>query len=374
MKKNKIILISSLDNSANEERAKALIFELKQSNYTIAVFDTKKHYSHMIKFDYLVTSPKRFIFYLINLIQYKLRFQKHYPLVNEMKLRNEIINKYIKKNQAKIIICQNPQDMLCILNRTKTHLSIYDSPTIYSEEVKNMNTFPKKELKAIKYIENNVFDKADGVSFHWETFIKLAKELNKPITNPIKANWGCSKRKKLGKFSKKPKIVYIGKLNAPWINPQLLELIQASGGFPLDVFSYEKPEKLFKSLKYSGYLKNLNQISTYQFGLITMSNDFLRNSGFSAKHLLYISYGLPVLCPEWRQDKILRSATISYNKNNFTDIVKYYSKKNNWLRKHQAALKLAKKLRWNKTLKPLIKHIESRINIKKANNQLTKYI
>jgi hypothetical protein len=101
-------------------------------------------------------------------------------------------------------------------------------------------------------------------------------------------------------------------------------------------------------------MKNLDNISNYQFGLLTFTNDQLRNSGFSAKHLTYISYGLPILCPEWRQDPILKSATIYYNENNFQKQIEKYSQKKLWQKKHQAALKLAQKLNWETTLEPII--------------------
>jgi hypothetical protein len=138
------------------------------------------------------------------------------------------------------------------------------------------------------------------------------------------------------------------------VNQKLLKQIQTNS--PTDIYSYERPN-LKHNIKTLGYLKDLSKLSQYQFGLITISKDKLRSNSFSAKHLIYISYGLPVLCPEWRQDPLLKSATIYYNENNFEKQLKKYSQQKFWNKKHQAALKLAEKLNWNQTLLPILQII-----------------
>ncbi|HKZ42287.1 MAG TPA: hypothetical protein VJ044_15090, partial [Candidatus Hodarchaeales archaeon] len=111
-------------------------------------------------------------------------------------------------------------------------------------------------------------------------------------------------------------------------------------------------------LPYKGYLKKHSHLADYQFGLITITNDPLRKIGFSAKHLLYVSYGLPVLCPIWRQDKTLEPATIYYNKHNFNERVRKYCTETLWREKHEAAMRLARQMPWRKTLRPLVKRID----------------
>jgi len=122
---------------------------------------------------------------------------------------------------------------------------------------------------------------------------------------------------------------------------------------PIDIYSYQQSNLEYK-IKTLGYLKDLSKLNQYQFGLITISKDKLRSNSFSAKHLTYISYGLPVFCPEWRRDPLLKSATIYYNENNFESQFKKYSQKKFWDQLHQSTLKLAQKLNWNQTLLPIL--------------------
>ena len=106
-------------------------------------------------------------------------------------------------------------------------------------------------------------------------------------------------------------------------------------------------------------MKNLNDLSQYQFGLITITDDLLRNHGFSAKYLSYLEYGLPVLCPEWRRDKLLEPATIYYNEKNFNQQIKKYFQEKLWTKKHLAALKLSRQLNWQKNLQPLLSSLST---------------
>lgn len=359
----KIIIVASLDGSANEERAKNVMAKLRNVGFQVSFFDAVKHFSQMTRVKYFFISPNIFINYAGGLFKHKLKLRKQYPLVEEMFLRGDIIRKYLKDERVKIVICQNPQDMTCLLQKSKGLLTIYDTPIIYSEEIKNLNIYSQKVVKTITEIEGNVFETADGVAFQWEIYFKLAKLLDKKITNPFIANWGCVKQSKYSRFSKKPKMIYLGKLNTGWVNPKLLVDIQKTSLVPVDIFSYETPDERYQALKFSGFLDNLEKVSDYQFGLITISNDQLRKYGFSAKHLLYISFGLPVLCPEWRKDNTLEQATIYYNKQNFNNIVKQYGQKKEWEKKHRAAIQLARKFDWNKTLKPLVKHLNSILKV-----------
>ncbi len=361
MRKLKVIILASLDRSANQERAINMARELRRRGFVVSFFDSKRHFSHMVRLNYFKATPGNFFDYFNQLLQHKVSLRNTYPLLAEMKVRGKVIADYLRKRSHDIVICQNPQDMICLLDKKVNRVGIYDAPTIYSEEIRNLGTYSSSEFKEIAKIEEEVFKFADGVTFHWQSFFNLARQLKKSITKPIKANWGCRKQKESCQYSKKPKIVYLGKLNASWINPPLLEKIQKTSPFPIKIFSYEEPDKRFGNLQFSGYLRNLNKLINYQYGLVTISDDRLRCQGFSAKHLLYLSYGLPVLCPEWRKDRILEPATIYYNEKNFNQMVKYFSQKQLWIEKHQAALALSKKLEWEKTIKPFVNQLRKMV-------------
>lgn len=353
----KVLIIASLDQSANQERALTNQKILQKNYFTVSILDDKKLFSHFFNINFFIKTPIFFLEYLFQNLTFKLKLRP-YPLWSEMKLRGQILKKIIKKNQPDILICQNPQDLKCLTHLNHKIFTIYDSPTIFFKEIKSENIYSHNDIKKIETTEKKVFKTANLVSFHWQTFFHLAKKNHLQITHPIIANWSCPETHRQLYVHPKEKIIHIGKLNSQWVNPSLLENLQNQSHLPIDIFSYEKPDHRYHHLKYSGYLKNINQLSQYKFGLITISDNELRNNGFSAKHLTYIAHGLPVLCPEWRQDKLLSSATIYYNETNFNQQVKKYSQPQAWLKKHQAALNLKKKLTAQNNLKQFINQLK----------------
>ena len=177
---------------------------------------------------------------------------------------------------------------------------------------------------------------------------------------------GCIKTLKYSRSKKDSRIIFLGGINHSWVNQELLINISRLSPLPIDIYSYEPfSTKLFPHLNSKGYLKDLDLISEYQLGLITISPDPIRANGFSAKHLMYFNYGLPVLCPEWRRDKLLEPATIYYNQNNFAKQVLKYSRSKFWSQKHLAALRIAHSLQWSETLKPLLSQINQLQSAKK---------
>ena len=91
----------------------------------------------------------------------------------------------------------------------------------------------------------------------------------------------------------------------------------------------------------------------YQAGLITCSKDELRRDGFSAKHLQYLAYGLPVLVPEWRRHLDLLDGSIPYNETNFQTVVASLSDESTWRSLSDDAYAEAERRSWDKSLAPL---------------------
>ena len=349
-----ILIIASLNNSANQERAITNQLILQKNNFQVSILNDQKIFSHFFQLSFLSISPVNFINYFFQNLIYKLHFRP-YPLWSEMQLRGSIIKKIIQKNPPDILICQNPQDILCLIGLNPHIFTVYDSPTIFFQETKFENIYSQSDIQKIKLAEKIIFKNAKLISFHWQTFFDLAKNYHLSINNPVIANWSCPVTSSSLFSHQNNKIVHIGKLNSNWVNPQLLQNLQNQSHLPIDIFSYEKPDFRYNSLQYKGFLKNIEKLSQYKFGLITISDNNLRNQGFSAKHLTYIAYGLPVFCPEWRQDKLLSSATIYYNESNFNQLVKKYSNPLFWQKKHAAALKLKKHLTPENNLQQFIK-------------------
>lgn len=355
--KSLIIILNTSDKSANQERSQIFLKYLKDNNYNAIFADSSQIFKQTVhNLSSLFIYHYYYLTYILSsFLKFHLNFKSDtFYLWSMLKLRGLVISRYLKKNNPMLVISQYPEDFFFTLN-PHNYKIILDNPTIYSEELRLKQTDPSKIIKKIKEKEKQIYLKSDYLSFHWYSFFELAQKLKIKINQPLTLNWGCESKHKFSQYQKDPKIIYLGKLNSQWVNPKLLENLHKRFSPSLEIFSYENPDKqLYSSLKTKGYLKNLNNISNYQFGLLTFTNDQLRNNGFSAKHLTYISFGLPVFCPEWRKDPFLEPATIYYNETNFKSQFKKYSQKKFWLQKHQAALKLAKKLNWETTLKPIL--------------------
>lgn len=355
-----IIIVNNQDLGANGERQKAFYNFLSKHHFFVKTINSQ------YEFEKVISSKKNILKYGYPLLKYKaLKFlhdrlkidNTSNILIQTLNLRGIIINHLLTKSNTSFAIIQYPEDMMVIMNHNRHYKTLYDSPTIYYKELDLSNNFSQATIESVKTIESMVYKHSDYTSFHWYSYFNLAKKYRLKITNPIILNWGCLPQLKLSSFKNLSKIIYLGKLNSYWVNPNLLSSI--SKKINLDIFSYEIPDKnLYKEpLKYRGFLKEESLLSNYQFGLISISRDDLRSNGFSAKYLLYLNYGLPILCPEWRKDSLLKSASIYYNEKNINHQIKKYSDKKLWLKKHQAALKLAKKLSWENSLIPLLKTI-----------------
>ena len=357
-----ITIINNIDAGANGERYNSFHQYLSKHHFFINTINSQA------EFEKVINTKKSLFIYGFTLLKYKIlkifhdKFkinQSSAILFQTLTLKKHILDRLLRLSKTSIAILQYPEDMMVTLTKNRPYKTLYDSPTIYFRELELSNSFPQKTITKLKLLESKVFKSADYVSFHWYSYIKLAKKYGFKINQPITLNWGCSFSKVTTKYKTNPKIIYLGKLNSYWTNPQLLSSISKHTN--LIIYSYEKPSSQYYTRlpNYRGYLKNINLISKFQFGLITITQDDLRSKGFSAKYLLYLSQGLPVLCPEWRKDNLLKSATIYYNENNIKKQIKKFSQEKYWLKKHHAALKLSEKLKWENTLIPLLKIINS---------------
>ena len=141
----------------------------------------------------------------------------------------------------------------------------------------------------------------------------------------------------------------MGLLNGYWVNlPLLSELCKR---YPnIDVYGGPEPPKHY-GINYKGYAPSKDVIAEYQFGLVTISDDPLRKSSFSSKHLEYLSYGLPVLTPSWRQDSLLEGGSIYYNdSDSLGEEIHEYLNADEWIKKSNMSLAIAKKMSWDNAL------------------------
>lgn len=177
------------------------------------------------------------------------------------------------------------------------------------------------------------------------------------------ANMGCNPKAKRAKWTSLPRLVFMGALEderdlAYWINIPLLARLNSQ--YPIDVFGGPSPRESL-GLRYKGYVPTTEILGDYQFGLITSSKDKLRRSGFSSKHLEYLSYGLPVLTPDWREDPLLDSVSIKYNESNFLDKIREYSNRAKWETMSERCYLQSLKWTWETQLEPLLQILKKEL-------------
>ena len=342
-----IAIICYLDAVANSVRAKEIETFLLKRGHSVTLIDT---YSWNFG-----TKLEKIWSYRLAKARCLITKQDYMHRIEQIKLKSRVLEKEIKQGRYDVLICELFSDAY-VLTKNLRCLKIWDCPTPYSAELREAHNIPSKEIDAIEVLEREILQAADYVCFHWDTYTDFMRRSGYKGSNLFTLNWGCHPKKNRATFKYPPKVVYLGNLAGSWINKSLLRhLVQIGGN--VDVFGTPVPEDP-KSLNYKGYAPSIDILRNYQFGLVTVDrNDKLHCNGFSAKQLEYISYGLPVLVPEWRDIPNLNSTSIPYNEENFLQQVTKYSEKEEWQRMSDIAYEQAKKLDWNITLEPLAKII-----------------
>jgi hypothetical protein len=72
------------------------------------------------------------------------------------------------------------------------------------------------------------------------------------------------------------------------------------------------------------------------------------------KQLEYMSYGLPVLTPEWRHDPKLAEYSIDYNEANFLDKIREYASRQKWQQASDLCRSPAQLWSWESNLTHLL--------------------
>ena len=354
-----ICLVNNLDAGPNQLRTEAISKFLHSHQINYQVINSEKIFErHINQKNNYYLSP---IYYSLHQILQFIKYHRHQtelsPLLKYIRLilRGKIIRQYLNGHHYRQVIFQYPEDIYAAANPGHYHNGL-DLPTPFSEELKYSHKFPPFIIFLISRLEKFAYAKSKFITFHWYKYLVFTRTKYPHLQNLHTLNWGCSPQLAYAKPNQPPAIVYLGNANSYWENPSLLVMLLKNSTYPIKIFSYtDIHPQLQPLLNYPiKPIKNPGIPAKYQFGLVTISDDPLRQNGFSAKHLLYLSYGLPVLCPQWRHDRLLSPAIIYYNRNNFNQQVKKYSQPKLWQKKHQAALKLAKQLNWQITLKPLL--------------------
>lgn len=338
--KMRIGIICSLDKFINGVRATETKRFLEKRKHNVKLINTYPVHK---------TSPK--LLNLIGRVWGKIPFiLKQYILPLQFKLRSNILQKIIKREKFDVVICENAIDSY-VLTKKLNCLKIYNCPTPWADELYYSRKLSKYIYKKIKKMEIKIYKKTDYVSFR-EPYKRYVQKYMYKGKNIFVMNGGChlKPKEKRAKFAYPLKIIYLGNLEDYWVNLPLLSKLTKLYKY-IDVYGAPAPPKKY-GLNYRGYASP-NVLSKYQFGLITITKDRLRCWGFSAKHPEYLSYGLPVLVPDWRKNLHLFKGSIPYNEKKFLKKIKKYSNKEEWRKMSNLAYNQAKDYDWANALKPL---------------------
>jgi len=265
------------------------------------------------------------------------------------KKRAVFVHKILESKAPDVIICENNSDIGFLALPRVSRIQILDLPAPYAEERYYGGSLSKKGYEKYKKYEVEMYKRADYIAFHWHTYADFVKKNKYNGSNFIDMSYGVEPKIKRAKYADNPRIIFMGLLNGYWVNlPLLSELCKR---YPnIDVYGGPEPPKHY-GINYKGYAPSKDVIAEYQFGLVTISDDPLRKSSFSSKHLEYLSYGLPVLTPSWRQDSLLEGGSIYYNdSDSLGEEIHEYLNADEWIKKSNMSLAIAKKMSWDNAL------------------------
>jgi hypothetical protein len=278
------------------------------------------------------------------------RHLSYYVLRADCRLRRNILGSSLPLDAFDAIISATPHDAELLTVPTTAH-TFYDCPQPWADEVWYEGRLTPRQREKLRRYEIALLESVDSLSFAWESYARYAIErYDISGTNLRQLNWGCVPASERARFDHPPRVVYIGSLTSRYINLPLLSRLTKL--YPhIDVYGGPPPDPSL-GLNYRGWAPP-TVLQQYQLGLITCTKDVIRREGFSAKHLDYIAYGLPVLVPRWRRHLDLLQGSIPYDEDTFVSVIESLSRQDGWTRASEKSYAQAQRLTWDKTLEPL---------------------
>jgi hypothetical protein len=278
------------------------------------------------------------------------RWLFYYLYLADSRLRRSILRSSLALDEFDLVVCESAFDAV-VLTIPMSARKLYDCPTPWADELYLEGRLSERQHRKLRRIEADLFESVDHLAFHWETYGPYAvKHYEISGRNLMTLNFGCNPAPMRATFRDRPRLVYLGSLGARAIDLPLLSRLARL--YPhIDVYGGPPPDPRL-GLRYLGYASP-SILADYQLGLITCSKDELRREGFSAKHLDYFAYGLPVLVPAWRRHLDLLEGSVPYDEDTFRSTIDTLSDEREWRRLSDAAYAQAQRLAWDETLRPL---------------------
>jgi hypothetical protein len=278
------------------------------------------------------------------------RLLSYHLLVADRRLRSAILASSLPLDAFDLVICETPYDA-GVLTRPTSASTLYDCPTPFADELAFEGRLTDRQHHRLRAWETSLFESVDHLTFFWESYAQYAiSSYAISGRNLMTLNYGTEPAPARARFEAPPRIAYIGSLGSRFINLDLLARL--SRAYPhIDVFGGPPPNPRL-GLHYRGYA-SAEVLRDYQLGLVTCTDDELRRQGFSAKHPLYLSYGLPVLVPAWRRHLDLLRGSVPYTAQTFPSVIDEMNNQKRWQAVSDEAYDQSRRLDWNETLRPL---------------------
>lgn len=359
----RILLVCQLDGYANGWRPVELERFLRRRGHEVHVANTyylsrASTNSKSLKNKLPRLRPKLFALYAAEAASrlftrrwnFGRRHLSYYLLRADCRLRRSVLGSSLPLDDFDLIISATPHDAE-LLTVPTTARTFYDCPQPWADELWFEGRLTERQRRRLRQWEKQLLESVDVLSFSWESYARYAVQHYEISTHNLRQlNWGCVPATERAKFADPPRVAYIGSLTSRYINLPLLSRL--SKLYPhIDVYGGPPPDPSL-GLNYLGWAP-ATVLEQYQFGLITCTKDEIRREGFSAKHLDYIAYGLPVLVPAWRRHLELLQGSVPYDETTFTDIIESLSRREEWQRVSDESYAQAQRLTWEKTLDPL---------------------
>jgi len=214
-----------------------------------------------------------------------------------------------------------------------------------------------ERIRSFGEMEREILMNSDYVIFPWETIENYTRKYIWNGDNFITIRYGCHPQKKTVPYFFPVSIVSLGTLWAYWSNRELLSYLTRISPYVIHVYGSPRPPRKY-NLNYKGFAPSLDVLYNYQFGLNAITKEIFKRNNFSSRILGYLSYGLPVLSPDWMKLSHEIKGVLPYNEDNFLDILREYSDREQWEKLSEEAIEQARELDWNITLKPLERIVE----------------
>jgi hypothetical protein len=359
----RVLIICQVDRYANGLKAVEVQRFLQKRGYEVRLVNTyyisrasSVRGSLRNKLPHL--APRRLALYVVEAAsalltrRWKLgrRILSYHLLLAQYRLRRDILKSSIRLDDFELVICETPHDA-GILTVATSARTLYDCPTPWADELYYEDQLTARQHEKFRRFEAELFEAVDYLSFAWESYARYAlAHYGISGRNLVTLNFGCSPAAERAEFKAPLRVVYLGSLSSKFIDLALLSRLATL--YPhIDVYGEPPPDQRL-GLNYLGYAP-LSVLKQYQLGLITCTQDELRREGFSAKHLQYLAYGLPVLVPVWRRHLELLRGSVPYDERTFLSVISRLSGEAEWRRISAEAYAQAQRLTWHETLRPL---------------------